>query len=99
MSPEVALDEMEKTLNALAYLENGQRVEICTVFRHQVDTFEEAFQNSDPQVKQKVKSLLWFCDKAAQEDSPLGRLNSSALEWPIILLQSIRDRISRPNRH
>jgi hypothetical protein len=91
-SPAAITDDLKSTLTALLGIPAQERSQYFQGFQTLCAELEQgtAFP---PEVKTKIDSLLWFCERICRPDFVASDGQSFFLAWPHTLLDAIKERL------
>jgi hypothetical protein len=92
---EAIIDDLKHTLDTLLGIPARERRHHLAGFQAHCAELESGIRPFPPEVKVKIDSLLWFCERMCHPDFVPANEQSFFLDWPHILLDAIKARLQK----
>lgn len=92
-SAEAITNDLKHILTALLRIPAQERSQYFRGFQTLCAELEQGAESFPPEVKTKIDSLLWFCERMCRPDFVPSDGQSSFLAWPHTLLDAIKERL------
>jgi hypothetical protein len=92
-SPEAIIEDLKQTLNLLLVIPAAERSEYFQGFQTFCLELERGTAPIPPEIKIKIDSLLWFCERMCRPDFVPADGQAFFLAWPHTLLDAIQARL------